>query len=88
MGPPSIVQVRAVLIELVKPAFEKARPNESLNLTTATKMRRGINADLGNQDEADSVWKIDLGLVDIVSWCLMSIQVTIWLNISLAYVLN
>ena len=75
MGLPTFAQVREVLLDLVKPAFEKARPNESLNLTTATKTKRGIHADLAYHDDVDSLWKHDLGLVDIISWCLTSLQV-------------
>ncbi|KIM33535.1 hypothetical protein M408DRAFT_326227 [Serendipita vermifera MAFF 305830] len=81
VGPPTLAQIRAVLLNIVKPAFEKARPNESLNLNTATKMKRGINADLAYHDEADSVWKHDLRLVDIVSWCLTSLQDNDWESI-------
>jgi hypothetical protein len=76
IGPPFAAQIRAILLEVIRPAFERARYNENLNMTTATKTKRGIGADLAYHDDDESDWKNDLGLVDIVLWCLASLQVT------------
>jgi hypothetical protein len=77
IGPPSATQIQAVLLEIVRLAFERARPNENLNVNTATKAKRGIGADLAYHDDAESEWKNDLGLVDIVLWCLAYLQVSL-----------
>lgn len=79
IGPPSATQIQAILLEIVKPAFERARPNENLNMNTATKAKRGIGADLAYHDDAESDWKNDLGLVDIVLWCLAYLQASLQL---------
>jgi hypothetical protein len=80
IGLPSATQIRAILLEIVRPAFERARPNENLNVNTATKAKRGIGADLAYYDDTESDWKNDLGLVDIVLWCLEYLQASLLLT--------
>ena len=77
IGPPSGTQIQAVLLEIIRPAFERARPNENLNMNTATKAKRRIGADLAYHDDTESDWKNDLGLVDIVLWCLEYLQASL-----------
>lgn len=81
ISPPSATQIQAVLLELIKPAFERARPNENLNMTTATKVKRGTSANLSYYDDTNSDWKNNLGLVDILLWCLTCLQVSLQLLI-------
>ncbi|PVG01015.1 hypothetical protein CPB86DRAFT_812602 [Serendipita vermifera] len=78
LGKPTIPQVRSVLTECVRPAFEKASPNERLNPTTGTKVKRNINPEPMYHDDADDVWKREQGLPDIILWSLMAIEDRDW----------
>jgi hypothetical protein len=79
LGPASQAQVRTVLLQVVKPAFEKAAQNEQLKSETATKINRAINVESMYHAEEDNIWKDRPGLVDIILWCLDSLQVRlIW----------
>jgi hypothetical protein len=76
LGKPSLSQVRAVLTECVRPAFEKASPNERLSSTTGTKIKREINPEPMYHDDLDDAWKREQGLPDIILWTLMAIEVS------------
>jgi hypothetical protein len=60
---------------VVKPAFERAAQNERLKSETATKINRAINVEQIYHAEEDNIWKDRPGLVDIILWCLGSLQV-------------
>jgi hypothetical protein len=75
LGKPSLSQIRAVLTDCVRPAFEKASPNERLSSTTGTKIKREINPEPMYHDDLDDAWKREQGLPDIILWTLMAIEV-------------
>lgn len=91
LGSASQAQIRTVLLQVVKPAFERTAQNERLKSETATKINRAINVEPMYHAEEDNIWKDRPGLVDIILWCLDSLQVPlIWTSnpFRLTYIRN
>ncbi|KAG8837691.1 hypothetical protein FRC18_008471 [Serendipita sp. 400] len=78
LGIPTQSQLRQVLLNVVKPAFEATSHNIQINPETATKVTRTAQLEPFYRDYDEDAWKEDPGLVDIVLWCLSSMKQSDW----------
>ncbi|CAG7849407.1 SubName: Full=Uncharacterized protein {ECO:0000313/EMBL:CCA71807.1} [Serendipita indica DSM 11827] len=78
LGEPTQSQIRAVLLEWVRPAFEATASHTHINMTTGSRSQRGPNAPVVYQDDDDNVWKENPGMADVILWCISSLKIQDW----------